>query len=58
MKKLLRGKNDETQLTFRYPVAVSSSIGLLHGFGFAAFLVIRPALKRLLLAQDQAVHWM
>jgi hydrogenase/urease accessory protein HupE len=87
-------KNDETQLTFRYPVAVSSSFGLLHGFGFAAvlrdiglpqtelptallffnvgveigqilfllalvavFLVMRPALKRLLLAQDHEVHW-
>jgi len=31
-------KNDEKQLTFRYPVAVSSSFGLLHGFGFAAVL--------------------
>ena len=31
-------KNDETQLTFRYPVAVSTSFGLLHGFGFAAVL--------------------
>ena len=31
-------KNDETQLTFRYPVAVSASFGLLHGFGFAAVL--------------------
>jgi hydrogenase/urease accessory protein HupE len=87
-------KNDESQLTFRFPVAVSSSFGLLHGFGFAAvlrdiglpqtelptallffnvgveigqilfllalvavFLVIRPALKRLLLAQDHDVHW-
>jgi len=87
-------KNDETQLTFRYPVAVSSSFGLLHGFGFAAvlrdiglpqtelptallffnvgveigqilfllalvavFLVMRPVLKRLLLAQDHEVHW-
>ena len=31
-------KDDETQLTFRYPVAVSTSFGLLHGFGFAAVL--------------------
>lgn len=31
-------KNDESQLTFRYPVAVSTSFGLLHGFGFAAVL--------------------
>lgn len=31
-------KNDKTQLTFRYPVAVSASFGLLHGFGFAAVL--------------------
>jgi hydrogenase/urease accessory protein HupE len=31
-------KNDETQLTFRYPVAVSTSFGLLHGLGFAAVL--------------------
>jgi len=25
-------------LTYRYPIAVSSSFGLLHGFGFAAVL--------------------
>jgi hydrogenase/urease accessory protein HupE len=31
-------KNDETQLTYRYPVAVSMSFGLLHGLGFAAVL--------------------
>ena len=31
-------KNDENQLTFRYPVAVSTSFGLLHGLGFAAVL--------------------
>jgi hypothetical protein len=31
-------KDDETQLTFRYPVAVSASFGLLHGLGFAAVL--------------------
>ena len=31
-------KDDETQLTFRYPVAVSTSFGLLHGLGFAAVL--------------------
>ena len=31
-------RNDENQLTFRYPVAVSTSFGLLHGLGFAAVL--------------------
>jgi hydrogenase/urease accessory protein HupE len=31
-------KGDERSLTHRYPVAVSSSFGLLHGFGFAAVL--------------------
>ncbi len=31
-------KGDESSLTHRYPVAVSSSFGLLHGFGFAAVL--------------------
>lgn len=31
-------KGDESSLTFRYPVAVSTSFGLLHGFGFAAVL--------------------
>lgn len=31
-------RNDETSLTFRYPVVVSTSFGLLHGFGFAAVL--------------------
>ncbi len=31
-------KGDETSLTHRFPVAVSSSFGLLHGFGFAAVL--------------------
>lgn len=31
-------KSDESQLTYRYPVLVSSSFGLLHGFGFAAVL--------------------
>ena len=30
--------DDRTSLTFRYPIAVSSSFGLLHGFGFAAVL--------------------
>jgi hydrogenase/urease accessory protein HupE len=30
--------DDDTQLTFRYPVAVSTSFGLLHGLGFAAVL--------------------
>jgi len=28
----------KTSLTFRYPIAVSASFGLLHGFGFAAVL--------------------
>lgn len=31
-------KNDAAQLTYRYPVAVSTSFGLLHGLGFAAVL--------------------
>ena len=31
-------KNNKQTLTWRYPVAVSSSFGLLHGFGFAAAL--------------------
>lgn len=31
-------KDDETSLAYRFPVAVSSSFGLLHGFGFAAVL--------------------
>ena len=31
-------KNDESQLTYRYPAAVSMSFGLLHGLGFAAVL--------------------
>ncbi len=31
-------KGDETSLTYRFPVVVSSSFGLLHGFGFAAVL--------------------
>ena len=31
-------KGDESSLAYRYPVAVSSSFGLLHGFGFAAVL--------------------
>jgi hydrogenase/urease accessory protein HupE len=31
-------KGDERSLTHRYPIAVSSSFGLLHGFGFAAVL--------------------
>jgi HupE / UreJ protein len=31
-------KDDETSLTHRFPVAVSASFGLLHGFGFAAVL--------------------
>jgi len=31
-------KCNQTSLTYRYPVVVSSSFGLLHGFGFAAVL--------------------
>ncbi len=31
-------KGDESSLAYRYPIAVSSSFGLLHGFGFAAVL--------------------
>ncbi len=31
-------KGDKTSLTHRFPVAVSSSFGLLHGLGFAAVL--------------------
>jgi hypothetical protein len=31
-------KGDERSLAHRFPVAVSSSFGLLHGFGFAAVL--------------------
>jgi hydrogenase/urease accessory protein HupE len=31
-------KGDKQSLTHRYPIAVSSSFGLLHGFGFAAVL--------------------
>lgn len=30
--------NDQNSLTWRYPIAVASSFGLLHGFGFAAIL--------------------
>ena len=31
-------KRDEASLAYRFPVAVSASFGLLHGFGFAAVL--------------------
>jgi len=31
-------KRNQRSLTYRYPVVVSSSFGLLHGFGFAAVL--------------------
>jgi len=31
-------KNQRQSLTWRHPIAVSSSFGLLHGFGFAAVL--------------------
>ena len=34
--EIVRG--DKNSLTYRYPIAVSSSFGLLHGFGFAAVL--------------------
>jgi hydrogenase/urease accessory protein HupE len=34
--EIVRG--DKTSLAYRYPIAVSSSFGLLHGFGFAAVL--------------------
>jgi hydrogenase/urease accessory protein HupE len=34
--EIVRG--DPSSLTYRYPIAVSSSFGLLHGFGFAAVL--------------------
>ena len=32
-------KNDKNSLTYRYPGLVSSSFGLLHGFGFASALM-------------------
>ncbi len=32
-------KNNQSSLTYRYPVVVSSSFGLLHGFGFASALM-------------------
>jgi hypothetical protein len=31
-------KDNRDSLTYRYPVAVAASFGLLHGFGFAAVL--------------------
>jgi hydrogenase/urease accessory protein HupE len=34
--EIVRG--DRASLSYRYPIAVSSSFGLLHGFGFAAVL--------------------
>jgi hydrogenase/urease accessory protein HupE len=34
--EIVRG--DENSLAYRYPIAVASSFGLLHGFGFAAVL--------------------
>ena len=34
--EIIRGRKDS--LTWRYPVSVSSSFGLLHGFGFASVL--------------------
>ena len=32
------GRGNEATLTYRYPVLVASSFGLLHGFGFASVL--------------------
>ena len=32
-------KSQQPSLTYRYPVVVSSSFGLLHGFGFASVLL-------------------
>jgi len=34
--EIVRG--DKSSLTYRYPIAVASTFGLLHGFGFAAVL--------------------
>jgi len=34
--EIVRG--DQNSLTYRYPIAVAASFGLLHGFGFAAVL--------------------
>jgi hydrogenase/urease accessory protein HupE len=34
--EIVRG--DKNSLTYRYPIAVAASFGLLHGFGFAAVL--------------------
>ncbi|NRB39152.1 MAG: HupE/UreJ family protein [Pseudomonadales bacterium] len=34
-----RSSSKKDSLTYRYPVAVSSSFGLLHGFGFASVLL-------------------
>ncbi len=31
-------RGDKTSLAFRYPIAIATSFGLLHGFGFAAVL--------------------
>ncbi len=31
-------KQDKRSLTYRYPIAIASSFGLLHGFGFASVL--------------------
>lgn len=31
-------KQDTTSIAYRYPIAIASSFGLLHGFGFAAVL--------------------
>ena len=42
-------KNNKNSLTYRYPVVVSSSFGLLHGFGFAS------ALKEIGLPQSERV---
>ena len=31
-------RNDQSSWTYRFPISVSTSFGLLHGFGFAAVL--------------------
>lgn len=36
--EIVHHHSTKSSLTYRYPVAVSSSFGLLHGFGFAAVL--------------------
>jgi hydrogenase/urease accessory protein HupE len=36
--EIIHHHKDKTSLTYRFPIAVSSSFGLLHGFGFAGVL--------------------